>query len=241
MIPTVQYGATRLSSRKLTQEATARVADALSASGTGTKGLRVRVATAAGGAGLMVGQANLTTCGWALRAQATCEPPQEIGGLLAERLNRQQALLTGGPWLRPWPDPLPRVPPLPVGAAVVTRRKRAVLQDLDPGAALLALDARDFQAHLYFDPQTNAEAVVYRGAPCGYRLVRKISAELPVSPPAALVVDWCVAPVLTLNGALARLTAFGETHLFFTDAVTHRGMLLYARYAGGYGLIEPAP
>jgi hypothetical protein len=57
--------------------------------------------------------------------------------------------------------------------------------------------------------------------------------------PAALVTDSSAPPKLTLAGALMRLMAFGEPHLFFTDASTGRSALLYARYAGGYGLVEP--
>ncbi len=40
--------------------------------------------------------------------------------------------------------------------------------------------------------------------------------------------------------ALARLEAAGQSLLFFVNAETGRGNLIYCRYDGNYGLITPA-
>ena len=40
--------------------------------------------------------------------------------------------------------------------------------------------------------------------------------------------------------AETRLEAFGQPFLFFVDAQTGRGNLIYHRYDGDYGLITPA-
>ena len=48
------------------------------------------------------------------------------------------------------------------------------------------------------------------------------------------------APGLTVAEATARLEAAGQSFLFFVNPETGRGNLLYHRYDGHYGLIEPA-
>jgi hypothetical protein len=43
-----------------------------------------------------------------------------------------------------------------------------------------------------------------------------------------------------MAGAIARLEAAGQPFLFFVNAETGRGNLIYHRYDGHYGLIGPA-
>lgn len=241
MTPSIRCDAPRPAARLLALRAADHVAEALAAAGAPAGDLRVRIGVPKGGGDLVVGQVNLTAGGWELRAQSVCESSRDVGAQLAERLVRQTALLAKGHRLRPWPDPLVQTPPLPAGPTAVTRGKRVALRTLAPSAAVLTMDERDYQAHLFTDAQTGTEAIVYRNGPHGYRLARATLRGLPVSPPSALVTDLALPPTLTTAGAVARIAASGESHLFFIDASTSRGALLYARYAGGYGLIEPAP
>ncbi len=234
----VEYlGMRRRAAERAGDQVTARLAAAF---GVDPAEFRVRVGAAANGSGPVVAQVNLVLGGRPFRTQAACASPEEVADVLVARLARQMTLLAGGPTVRPWPDPLYAAPPNPVGPAVITRRKRPVLRTMTADAALRELDARDYQAHLFIDAQTRAEALVYRAGPCGYRMTRAVCGDRPVSVPALLVLDMAAAPVLTLAGALGRLTAFGEDYLFFTDVSAGRGALLYGRYAEGYGLIEPA-
>lgn len=57
---------------------------------------------------------------------------------------------------------------------------------------------------------------------------------------APMTVDPLPAPVMDLPAARRRLEALGERFLFFADASTGRGKVLYHRYDGHYGLITPA-
>ena len=238
MVLAVGYRGSRQPAADLTQRLTDQVSTALAEPAWGVSGLRVRVHASEDGRGPIVGQVNFTALGWALRAQAACDRPEELAGLLVARISRQMVVPSSGVWVRPWPDPLARVTPVPAGPAVISRRKPVRLRPMTSMKAILALDALDHQAHLFRDPQTGAEAVVYRDGPCGYRMICTERADFSRSAPAVLVTDLFPPPRLSLSSALTRLTAFGETHLFFTDASTGRGGLLYARYAGGYGLIE---
>jgi sigma 54 modulation/S30EA-like ribosomal protein len=63
---------------------------------------------------------------------------------------------------------------LPAGPVAVTRCKRFALQKPALSAAVLALDAGDYQACLFTDVQTGGEAVVYRAGPHGDRLQRAV-------------------------------------------------------------------
>lgn len=239
MTLTVGCYETRQASGYLAEHVAEQVAAAVTEPAWGVRDLRVRVQAPAQERGPIVGQVNFTALGWTLRAQAACDHPGDLAGLLAARVSRQMVVPRSGLRARPWPDPLAGVPPTPVGPARISRRKRVRLSALTPVKAILTLDALDYQAHMFLDPQTGAEAVVYRDGPCGYRIAQAVPAEAARPVPAALVADFFAPPRLTLSRALTRLTAFGETHLFFTDATTGRGSLLYVRYAGGYGLVEP--
>jgi hypothetical protein len=82
--------------------------------------------------------------------------------------------------------------------------------------------------------------VIYRSGD-GYRLVlaRPRTHRLgPVDP--SITVCPAPAPRLSITGAINRLEAAGQPFLFFVNAETGRGNLIYHRYDGHYGLIAPA-
>ncbi len=103
------------------------------------------------------------------------------------------------------------------------------------------MDLMDYRVHLFVDADTGEDAVVYRGGPTGYRLARLAG----LAPPAGTVTTpWVVnvhpVPRLTLEAAVERLDALELPFLFFRDAGTDRGAVLYQRYDGHYGLVTAA-
>jgi hypothetical protein len=85
------------------------------------------------------------------------------------------------------------------------------------------------------------DTVIYRAGPTGYRLAQltpdpawQPATEVPVT------VSTQPAPWLDLPEAIERLGLTGLPFLFFADATTARGCVLYLRYDGHYGLITPA-
>jgi hypothetical protein len=78
------------------------------------------------------------------------------------------------------------------------------------------MEQLDHDVHLFIDEVTGREAVVYRGTPAGY----------DVDPPR-----------LASRAAVDRLNRGGQPFLFFAEAATGRGRLLYRRYDGHYGLV----
>jgi hypothetical protein len=160
------------------------------------------------------------------------------------RLERQIDWLSR-PWRpRPWPDPAPRHLAVPV-EGVITRRKSYPLLVDELFAAVVTMDAMDYDAHLFTDAATGEDAVVYRGGPSGLRMARQLRMDPPQRSGAASVeVSFTVNPHPTLTlaeaAAVERLCSHGLPFLFFTDRAKRRGRLLYRRYDGDLGSITPA-
>ncbi|QKW18084.1 HPF/RaiA family ribosome-associated protein [Kitasatospora sp. NA04385] len=119
----------------------------------------------------------------------------------------------------------------------VVRHKSYGLARCTPLAAVRELEAMDYDFHLFTDAGSGRESVVYRGTAGGYRLA---SAGAPPAPVPGLVASRLGVPVLTPAQARGRLDLSGLPFVFFTDAATGRGHVLYHRYDGHYGLITPA-
>lgn len=201
-------------------------------------GARVRVTTHNRDYGPMLVQVNLQVVGTPARVQSTTSGPGHLEPALA-RLERQIDRMSA-PWRpRPWPD---RTRPMltPGADAAITRRKACVLRRGAPTRAVAEMDAMDYDVHLFTDAETGEDAVVYRAGPSGLRLARQRRMQPPThSTPSPIIVNPHPTPTLTEGAAVNRLRSHGLPFLFFTDAVTRRGRLLYPRYDGGLTMITP--
>ncbi|MFI6869765.1 sigma 54 modulation/S30EA ribosomal C-terminal domain-containing protein [Nocardia sp. NPDC050406] len=125
---------------------------------------------------------------------------------------------------RPWPDPARPTLALVSEPRPIVRRKDRRLQMLSAAAAARVLDAMDYDAHLFTDAETRADAVVCWTGPLGVRTLHQ---------------HRDAVPTLTDEEAAARLCLGGLPYLFFTDPDTQRGRLLYRRFDGDLGLVAP--
>ncbi|KLO33515.1 sigma 54 modulation/S30EA ribosomal C-terminal domain-containing protein [Mycobacterium haemophilum] len=208
-------------------------------------GARVRLTTASCADGPMLVQVNLGVRDTLARVQAVTAGIKDLPAALT-RLDRQ--IVRGlAPWRpRPWPDRTRRKLTAPADA-LVTRRKSQALRRVTPLRAVTVMDAMDYDVHLFTDLETGEDAVVYRAGPSGLRLARQRRmcppgrAQSPAAcvSPVPLIVDSRPTPTLTEDAAVDRLCEHGLRFLFFTDPVTGRGQLLYARYDGNLALITP--
>ena len=105
----------------------------------------------------------------------------------------------------------------------LARRKTLALSACTLSDATLELQALDYDFLLFLNEASGEENVVYHG------------------PDGAIALEERPAGVLTLEEAGERLDVSSEPFLFFVDPETRRSRLLYRRYDGNYGLIEPAP
>lgn len=213
-----------------------------------TEGARVRLSMMYHDDGPVLVQVNLQVRDTPTRMQAVTGSVDELEAALT-RLDRQIVRMWA-PWRpRPWPDRTRRIMSATGGDPVIGRRKLVALQSMTPLAAVMAMDAMDFDVHMFTDEETGEDAVVYRAGPSGLRLARQRRIYPPgwswsppteAPPPVPLIVNSRPTPVLTEVDAVTRMCEHSLRFLFFTDSNTGRGQLLYPRYDGSLGLIAPA-
>jgi Sigma 54 modulation/S30EA ribosomal protein C terminus len=208
-----------------------------------TGGARVRVTGGNCDRGPLVVQVNLQVGDTPARAQAVMPGRHDVLAAIS-RLDRQIGRLSA-PWRpRPWPDRSRRML-AGVGDGAITRRKVYPLLRGTPLQAVAVMDAMDYDVHLFTDAETGEDAVVYRAGPSGLRLARQRrmcppgSSLTTSSQRVPLIVNPHPTPTLTEAAAVERARDHGAPFLFFTDAATGRGRLLYRRYDGDLGLITP--
>ena len=120
------------------------------------------------------------------------------------------------------------------------RHKTFAVKELTPDDAAFDMEQLDYDFYLFRDLASGADSVMERTETGSYRLLTLVRPAMEPGPTAVpiTVVDTPV-PVLALGGAIERLDAGRELFVFFADAATGRGKVVYRRYDGHYGLITP--
>jgi Sigma 54 modulation/S30EA ribosomal protein C terminus len=202
-----------------------------------------------------IAQVSADLNGRLLRAQAAGQTMREAVEHACDRLRiqleraaRNWEAARGG---RPVPGPgewrhqsLPASQPpyvrRPAEERAVVRRKSYALARETPDEAIADAELMDYDFHLFTERSTGEDSVIYRTAD-GYRLALahlRTGRLGPVDP--SITVSKAPVPRLSVTEAAARLEAAGQPFLFFINAETGRGNLIYHRYDGHYGLITPA-
>ncbi|SEL51840.1 sigma 54 modulation/S30EA ribosomal C-terminal domain-containing protein [Streptacidiphilus jiangxiensis] len=202
-------------------------------------------------------QALVDVDGQFVRAQVAAHTMTEAIALLRERLTVQ---LTRLEWARHW-DPgydvegsgplewregtegahRPVRVMLPKEERGIVRRKAYDLVTQTVDRAALTMEMMDYDFHLFTEFGSGQDSVVYRFGPGPFRLAqldpqpeRVTASAIPVN------LLKTPAPVLTEDEAKARLGETEYPFVFFKDASTGRGTVLYWRYDGHYGLVSAA-
>lgn len=201
-----------------------------------------------------VAQANVDLNGHPVRAQATAATMRDAIEALCDKLRiqleraaRNWARHRGGlpvdepgEW-RHQSVPAQRLPyfPRPVEERAVVRHKSYGLSKLTPDEAVADMELLDYDFHLFTERSTSQDSVVYRTSG-GYRMAQVHPKPDRLGPmDDDFTVSELPAPKLGLGEAEERLEAFGQPFLFFVNAQSGRGNLIYHRYDGDYGLITP--
>ncbi len=148
---------------------------------------------------------------------------------------------TPGEWRHQSP-PARRLPyyPRPADERDVVRRKSYALDRETPEEAAAEVELMDYHFHLFTERSTGQDSVICRTVR-GYRLQLAVPRADGLGPvDESIVVSEAAAPRLSLSETSAWLEASGQPFLFFVDAMTGRGNVLYHRYDGHYGLIAPS-
>ena len=204
-----------------------------------------------------VAQANLDLNGRLVRAQVARpsmrEAIDEVHDRLRDRLQRGaghwEAIRGGRPWEEPheWrhaslaterPPYFPRA----VNERQIIRHKAFSLPRMTVDEAAFDMDMLDYGFHPFIEDGSGVDSVLYRTDDgVGYRL-----AQVHVRPDHVIVgiTPVTISPLpavrLTVEEATHRLNENGLPFVFFRDAESGRGCVVYHRYDGHYGLITPA-
>jgi hypothetical protein len=203
-----------------------------------------------------VAQVNVDLNGRLIRAQAAGETVRVAIDQVCHRLRlriqrgaRAWTATRGGPAAgsgderqhgrRP-PGRLPQRRSHVAGDRAIVRRKSYSLAHGTPDEAAADAGLLGYDFHLFTEKSTGEDCVIYWSGD-GYRLVLahpRAGRLGPVDP--LITVSPAPAPRLSEGSAIARLEVSGEPFVFFVNAGTGRGNVLYHRYDGQYGLISPA-
>ncbi len=138
------------------------------------------------------------------------------------------------------PTERPRHFDRPVDERRLLQHKSYVIDEVTPDEAAFDLEQLDFDFYLFRELATGQDALIERTGDGAYRLTRLDGSATDPGPTAvALTVAAHPAPVLDLDQAQDHLAVGGEPFVFYADAATGRGHVLYLRYDGHYGLVAP--
>jgi ribosomal subunit interface protein len=198
-------------------------------------------------------EGELVLAGRPVRARAAAGSMDAAVDELGERLQRQvrryvermsvrqrePAESPPGEWrhssLRP---PRPERSFRPPAERRIERRKAFVIEPMDVAEAALEMDALDHAFFLYRDAATGADALLYRRD--DGRLAVIEPADTPTSdqgdPPRE---RSRLSQPIELRTAVREMDELGHRFLFFENERTGRGNVIYLRFDGHYGLVEP--
>jgi hypothetical protein len=120
------------------------------------------------------------------------------------------------------------------------RRKSFALGATDPLGAVRDLLDLDHEFYLFHDAETDTDAVVYHRDEGRIGLIYPDATRPPRAGEGPVCEVSRLGEPITLETAVAQIDAIGHRFIFFINAESARGNVIYLRYDGNYGLIEPA-
>ncbi|MEX1004518.1 MAG: sigma 54 modulation/S30EA ribosomal C-terminal domain-containing protein [Acidimicrobiia bacterium] len=202
-----------------------------------------------------IAQGTLDMSGAVIRAQVAASSIPEAVDLLAMRIQRRMRRITeqredanqrpaatpDGQWRSgDMPTSRPGYYTRPVDERRIVRRKTYAPAASSIADALFDLDVLDHRFFLFTDGADGVDAVVFESDD-GVK-VRRLDGSVPPDAERfdALGVDNTPAAELSDTEAQERLDVSDSPFIFFRQAGSGRGAVLYRRYDGHYGLVEPA-
>jgi hypothetical protein len=192
------------------------------------------------------GTGSTVTVTWPATADGIVAPPVRSRvehGLIAEHFHCRRC--SGVPEPGEWrhgdlpaqrPDHFER----PVQDGRLVRHKTFALEELTPDEAAFDMEQLDYDFHLFRDLASGEDALLERRGDEGYHLTRLRPLDVDPGPTAiSLTVADHPPAAASVADAVARLDAGGEPFVFFQNAGTGRGNVVYRRYDGHYGLVTP--
>jgi hypothetical protein len=197
-------------------------------------------------------QANLDLNGVHVRAQVVAPTMREAIDALHDRLLERLEHASSDWQARRGHRPVPgewrhqslrtdRPPsfPRPAEERQIVRHKAFAVATETVEEAAFDMELLDYGFHLFTEEGSEVDSVLYR---VGDQLrLAQLEPRPALVTPGEVVVRMSPgpAPVLTIDAAISHLEQMATPFVFFRDAATDRGSVLYHRYDGHYGLIVP--
>ena len=163
---------------------------------------------------------------------------------LIERLtteHRVPATAPPGEWHHgAWSPPRPPHSWRPASERRIIRRKTFALEPTSAVDAALDMAVLDHRFYLFHDADTGADALLYHRGDGRLAVIQPADTPRPADPHDLPREPSRYTAPLGERTAIAEMDALNRRFLYFTNAATGRGCVLYLRYDGHYGLIEPA-
>lgn len=140
-----------------------------------------------------------------------------------------------------WSAPRPAYFPRPVGERVLVRRRSFTPDAMSATEAAVLMEDLDHHFLLFHDSRTDIDAVVYVRDDGRLGVIVPAGTSFPqdLGEGDAYESSRLTEP-LTIEAATAEMDELNHRFLYFVNADTGRTNLIYMRYDGHYGLIEPA-
>jgi Sigma 54 modulation/S30EA ribosomal protein C terminus len=133
----------------------------------------------------------------------------------------------------------PDLLPATGGGAFDPTSKTFAFGAIDSQQAVVEMLDLDHDFYLFADAETGLDAVVCRRDDGNIGLIHAAGAW-PGACEALICETSHFSEPITLEPAVSEMNALSHRFLFFIDADTSRGNMIYIRYEGNYGLIQPA-
>lgn len=133
--------------------------------------------------------------------------------------------------------------PRPADEREIVRRKTFAVKALTPGDASVELEALDHDFYLFENAVTGDDNVLFRTAEGAYELIEPVRGAATTEASASewgITVSAIRPSEMSTDEAIELLDLADEPFVFFLDATSGRGQVVYLRYDGHYGLIVPA-
>lgn len=203
-----------------------------------------------------IAQGTMDISGKIIRAQVAAPSPRDAINALSDRLDRSLRRLAGrrqtatkrprktseGRWRSgDLPSSRPGYFPRPVEDREVVSQKTFAPRDrISVDEALFDMEVLDYRFFLFTDVADDQPSIVYEED--GRVMLRKLSGDTqsPEDPSLGIEPNPTPAPELEVDGAKQILDTSNADFVFFRDAHSGDGCVMYRRYDGHYGLVIPS-
>jgi ribosomal subunit interface protein len=156
--------------------------------------------------------------------------------------HRRSTHIPDGKWRHGlWSPTRPNYFPRPVSERRVVRRKTFALGPMSVAEAASDLQALDHEFFLFVDEETGADSVIFRRDDGLLAVIepRDITNTHQIDQGPMWQQSRFSEPI-NLSDAIAEMDTLNHRFLYFENSCTARANVIYLRYDGHYGVIEPS-